>query len=124
MEIGINILKDTGVSPSLILRRCISEGARNTLNKAVIIKGISGEPVKIPLYRINVGSGWKEGPITVGVVDKLPMKGISLLLGNDVGLRITYPEKERWQDKARIPRKEAERRNCSSKMSTERGRVL
>ena len=57
MEIGIDILRDTGASQSLILRRCIFEGARNSLNKTVIIKGISGEPVKIPLYRINIRSG-------------------------------------------------------------------
>ena len=41
--------------------------------------------MKIPLYRINMRSGWKSGPIIVGVVDKLPIKSISLLLGNDIG---------------------------------------
>ena len=72
---------------SLVLRRCISEGVRNSLNKTVIIKGISSEPVKIPLYRINMRCRWM-----------LPMKGISLLLGNNVEGRIIYPEKEGWQD--------------------------
>ena len=51
------------------------------------------------------------------VVDKLPIKDISLLLGNDIEGTITYPEKERLQDEARSPRKEVERRNCRSKMS-------
>ena len=116
-EIGINILRNTGASQSLILRKYISEGKRNSLNNTGIIKGISGEPVKISLYRINGRSGWKSGPINVGVVDKLLMKGISLLLGNDVEGRIIYPERERWLDEARSPRKEAKRRNFRLKMS-------
>ena len=53
-EIGINILRDTGATHSLILRRWKSEGARNSVNKTVIIDGISGEPWK-PLY---IGSTW------------------------------------------------------------------
>ena len=35
---------------------------------------------------------WKTGLIIVGVMDSLPMKGISLLLGNDVRAR-TFPRK-------------------------------
>ena len=49
-----------------------------------MIEGIGGKRVKIPLGKITLKSQWKNGPIKVGVVDKLPMKGISLILGNEV----------------------------------------
>ena len=44
----------------------------------------SGKRVKIPRCKITLKSQWKNGPIKVDVVDKLPMKGISLILGNEV----------------------------------------
>ena len=47
-----------------------------------------------------MSSGWKSGPITVGAVDKLPMKGISLLLGNDIGEELYIPR--RTDDKTKL----------------------
>ena len=48
---------------------------------------------KIPLCKITLKSKWKNGPIQVGVVDKLPMKGISLILGNEVKIKKGQPSK-------------------------------
>ena len=49
--------------------------------------------MKIPLCKITLKSLWKNGPIQVGVVDKLPMKGISLILGNEVESKKCHPSK-------------------------------
>ena len=49
--------------------------------------------MKIPLFKIILKSKWKNGPIQVGVVDKLPMKGISLILGNGVKTKKCQPSK-------------------------------
>ena len=54
-------------------------------------EGIGGKRVKIPLCKITLKSQWKNGPIQVGVVDKLPMKGISLILGNEVKTKKCHP---------------------------------
>ena len=56
-----------------------------------MIEGIGGNRVKIPLCKITLKSQWKNGPIQVGVVDKLPMKGISLILGNEVRTKECNP---------------------------------
>ena len=56
-----------------------------------MIKGIGGKRVKIPLCKITLKSQWKNGPIKVGVVEKLPMKGISLILGNEVRTKKCNP---------------------------------
>ena len=58
-----------------------------------MIEGIGGKRVKIPLCKITLKSQWKDGPIKVGVVDKLPMKGISLILGNEVKTKKCHPKK-------------------------------
>ena len=50
----------------------------------LLIEGIGGKRMKIPLCKVALKSQWKNGPIQVGVVDKLPMKEISLILGNEV----------------------------------------
>ena len=49
--------------------------------------------MKIPLCKITPKSKWKNGPIQVGVVDKLPMKGISLILGNEVKIKKGQPSR-------------------------------
>ena len=49
--------------------------------------------MKIPLCKITLMSKWKNGPIQVGVVDKLPLKGISLILGNEVEIKKYHPSK-------------------------------
>ena len=56
-----------------------------------MIEGIGGKRVKIPLCKITLKSQWKNGPIKVGVVDKLPMRGISLILGNEVRTKKCNP---------------------------------
>ena len=56
-----------------------------------MIEGIGGKRVKIPLCKITLKSQWKNGPIKVGVVDNLPMKGISLILGNEIETKECHP---------------------------------
>ena len=58
-----------------------------------MIEGIGGKRVKIPLCKITLKSQWKNGPIKVGVVEKLPMKGISLILGNEIETKGCHPKK-------------------------------
>ena len=59
-----------------------------------MIEGIGGKRVKIPLCKITLKSQWKNGPIKVGVVDKLPMRGISLILGNEIETKGCHPKKQ------------------------------
>ena len=39
---------------------------------------------RVPLHRINLSSNIVNGPVIVGVKPTLPVKGVSLLLGNDI----------------------------------------
>ena len=91
--VEVSILRDTGASQSLLLRSRLPKRVIEATRETVMIEGIGGKRVKIPLCKITLKSQWKDGPIKVGVVDKLPMKGISLILGNEVRTKKCHPEK-------------------------------
>ena len=91
--VEVSILRDTGASQSLLLRNKLPKRVIEATRETVMIEGIGGKRVKIPLCKITLKSQWKDGPIKVGVVDKLPMKGISLILGNEVRTKKCHPKK-------------------------------
>ena len=89
--VEVSILRDTRAPQSLLLRNKLPKGVIEATRETVMIEGIGGRRVKIPLCKITLKSQWKSGPIQVGVVDKLPMKGISLILGNEVKTKKCHP---------------------------------
>ena len=89
--VEVSILRDTGASQSLLLRNKLPKRVIEATRETVMIEGIGGKRVKIPLCKITLKSQWKDGPIKVGVVDKLPMRGISLILGNEVRTKKCNP---------------------------------
>ena len=91
--VEVSILRDTGASQSLLLRNKLPKGVIEATRETVMIEGIGGKRVKIPLCKITLKSQWKNGPIKVGVVEKLPIKGISLILGNEVRTKKCNPSK-------------------------------
>ena len=91
--VEVSILRDTGASQSLLLRNKLPKRVIEATRETVMIEGIGGKRVKIPLCKITLKSQWKDGPIKVGVVDKLPMRGISLILGNEVRTKSVIPKR-------------------------------
>ena len=91
--VEVSIVRDTGASQSLLLRSKLPKRVIEATRETVMIEGIGGKRVKIPLCKITLKSQWKDGPMKVGVVDKLPMKGISLILGNEVRTKKCHPKK-------------------------------
>ena len=103
--VEVSILRDTGASQSLLLRNKLPKGVIEATRETVMIEGIGGKRVKIPLCKITLKSQWENGPIKVGVVEKLPMKGISLILGNEVETKKCHRVRwRRWAPKMKKPR--------------------
>ena len=113
--VEVSILRDTGASQSLLLRNKLPKGVIEATRETVMIEGIGRKRVKILLCKITLKSQWKNGPIQVGVVDKLPMKGISLILGNEVKTKKCHPCKM-----AKISAKNEEGK--MARMNTEHGK--
>ena len=65
---------------------CYPEGYRRVTvtNANMLIQGIGGNFMPVPLHRVNLKCDLFTGPVDVGVAPILPMKGVGFLLGNDV----------------------------------------
>ena len=51
---------------------------------SVLIQGVELETVSIPLHKIILKCDTVFDPVTVGVLHSLPIKGVDLILGNDL----------------------------------------
>ncbi|XP_033100281.1 uncharacterized protein LOC117103773, partial [Anneissia japonica] len=89
---SVTILRDTGATQSLVLADAIALPQCSSENASALIQGIDGSYLTVPLYKIHLKCGLVTGPVTVGVVKTLPIKGVSFVLGNDLaGERVSVP---------------------------------
>ena len=121
----VSVLRDTGASQSLLLREKLPKGITEATLETVMIGGIGGKRVKIPLCKITLKSQWKNGPNQVGVVDKLPMRGISLILGNEVKTKKRLPSEmakiSAKNEETKMARMNAKRGNKMAKVNSKNG---
>ena len=82
--VPITLLRDTGAAQSLILASVLPFDSSSATGEEVIASGIENGIVHIPLHKISLCSDIVSGPVVVGVREVLPIKGVSLLLGNDL----------------------------------------
>ena len=80
----ITILRDTGVSQSLILADTLPFSEKTSSGTSVLIQGVECGFVNVPLHNIYLSSDLVNGPVAVGIRQTLPFKGVHLLLGNDL----------------------------------------
>ena len=73
-------------------RKIVTRGAKSHAGKKSRQRN-RRKKIEIPLCDVEFKSMWKTGPIIVGIMDRLPMKDISLPFGNDEGTRTTFPWK-------------------------------
>ena len=79
----ITILRDTGAFQSLILADTLPFSEK-TSGTSVLIQGVKCGFVNVPLHNIYMSSDLVNGPVAVGIRQTLPLKGVHLLLGNDL----------------------------------------
>ena len=80
----IKIMRDTCSSQSMILEGSLPFSKVSATGENVLIQGIGMEIFSVPLHKINLKSELVSGPVVVGVRPELPVKGVSMLLGNDL----------------------------------------
>ena len=81
----VDVLRDTGASHSVIQRSMLPDGDRSYTGRSIAIRGVENCVRFAPIHRVRIHSKWKTGVIDVAVTDRLPVNGVSLLLGNDHG---------------------------------------
>ncbi|KAI5620496.1 hypothetical protein C0J50_19963 [Silurus asotus] len=82
----IRILRDTGASQSLLLKEALPSFGNEdkAIGDFILVQGIEGRIVTVPLHSVFLKSDLVTGQVKVGLMSSLPVKGISLLLGNDL----------------------------------------
>ena len=83
-QVPIKILRDTGATQSLLLEGVLSLSVSTSTGDSVIAQGIEGGCVNVPLHKVNLVSDLVTGSVVVGTRATLPIKGVSLLSGNDL----------------------------------------
>ena len=76
-------LRDTGASYSLI-RSNLPAGKTTVTGKKITTRRIGNRSETILVHRIYLKSKWKNGIVNIGVVETLPMAGVSMQVRNDV----------------------------------------
>ena len=87
-ELPLFALRDTGCSVSLLLKGTIPDHYLKSLDGFVLITGVVSSQ-SVPLYSFMLNSPFGKQEIVVGLIDNLPVQGVSLLLGNEfLGSRV------------------------------------
>jgi len=81
---GINILRDTGASQSLLVKDVLPLNEQSFMGSSVLIQGIKSGVACVPLHVVDLQSSLVSGPVMVGIGASLSVQGVSLILGNDL----------------------------------------
>ena len=79
----VTILRDTGAIQSLILTKCLINPTQTYTHEDVIIDTLAGVR-KLPLHKLYLETKQFSGEVTLASVSEMPVKGIELLLSNDI----------------------------------------
>lgn len=78
------VLRDTGASQSLLVDSVVDLDDATSCNAYVLIQGVGGKFMPVPLHQVELRSKVISGQVTVGVVSTLPVPGVTFILGNDL----------------------------------------
>ena len=84
VEKPVMILRDTGDNQSLLLEATLPLSEETSTGVNVLIQGVEVEPISVPLHRVKLQSDLVSGVVTVGIRPSLPVKGVDLILSNDL----------------------------------------
>ena len=90
--VPVKIPRDTGASESFICQSSLPLSSLSDTGRCVLIRGIGLHPFPVPLHRINLQSGFVNGEVVIAVRPTLPVDGIDLIIGNDLGGGCVWPE--------------------------------
>lgn len=91
-DVPVKILHDTGASESFILESTLSFSAASSLGKSVLVQGIALAGISVPLHKVVLKSEWVKGEVIMGVCPSLPVKGVDVILGNNLAGECVWPD--------------------------------
>ena len=83
-RIPIAVLRDTGANQSLLIENKLPCAAQTSTGCDVLIQGVELETMSIPLHKVTLQSYLVSDTVMVGVQPSLSIRGVDLILGNDL----------------------------------------
>ena len=80
----VRMLRDSGATRSCVLRSCLPESFECQGNNFVMLGGFPRAVVSCPLEEIYLNSRRYKGRFKFAIVDTLPVKGVQVVIGNDI----------------------------------------
>ncbi len=80
----IKIMRDTCCAQSMILEDALPFDIESSTGTNALIQGIGMDCISVPLHKMNLKTDLVSGTVTIGVRHELPVRGVSMLLGNDL----------------------------------------
>uniref|UniRef100_A0A8C5DT92 Gypsy retrotransposon integrase-like protein 1 n=1 Tax=Gouania willdenowi TaxID=441366 RepID=A0A8C5DT92_GOUWI len=87
----INILRDTAAYQSVMLRDVLPLSDETSCDADVLMWGIGMTVMRVPLHMVHLQSPLVSGPVKVAVCPRLPVSGVSFILGNDLAGGNVFP---------------------------------
>ncbi len=93
-QVPITWLRDTGTAQSFILESALPFSRETYCGSDVLVQGIEMGVVKVPLHTLHIRSELITGFVKVAVRTQLPVKGVIMIVGNDLagGKVLPIPE--------------------------------
>ena len=89
-EVPVKVLRDSGASHSLLLKEVLELPPSTATGVSVVVKGVGDCYFSAPKHSVFVKTELVTKVATVGIVNTLPLKGITLL-GNDLAGTRVHP---------------------------------
>ncbi|XP_065894244.1 uncharacterized protein [Dysidea avara] len=83
-KVPINVLRDTGATQSLLLDSVLPFSDQTSAGVSVLLQGVEMGVISVPLHVVSLQSDIVSGVVAVGLRPSLPVKGVSMILGNDL----------------------------------------
>ena len=80
----VKIMRDTCCAQSVILEGSLPFREVSATGERVLIQGFGMNIICVPLHKTKLKTDLVSGTVVVGVRPELPVKGVSMLLGNDL----------------------------------------
>ncbi|KAK4310933.1 hypothetical protein Pmani_017539 [Petrolisthes manimaculis] len=86
----VTILRDSGSVRTFVLREAISSFPQCQTGHSLVVRGLFSKG-EVPLCKIFLQSAVMTGYVSAGIVNELPVAGVSMILGNDVAGSSMFP---------------------------------
>ncbi|KAK3869722.1 hypothetical protein Pcinc_024950 [Petrolisthes cinctipes] len=90
---SVTILRDSGSVRTFVLREAISSFPQCQTGHSLVVRGLFSKG-EVPLCKVFLQSAVMTGYVSAGIVDELPVAGVSMILGNDVAGSTMFPHSQ------------------------------